>query len=227
MVIKRLIFCFLFVLLLSTAAFAGPEATPTQRVKQGVDTLITILSDPKMQDPAGHEEAVAELRAAAEKFIDFRLVTMYSVGRPWLDMSPKMQDDLTEAFIKLLERSYLKKIPAYGGQDVEYTKELVQGTKAKVFTELVDKDKKIVVEFRLKTVDNQWVIYDVVAEGVSLVSNYRSQFSQVLADGTPEDLLKIIRERIEKIDAGQDEPEAQPGTQAESGAQSGAQGEQE
>jgi phospholipid transport system substrate-binding protein len=223
MVIKRLIFCAVFVLMLSAAAFAAPEATPTQRVKQGVDTLITILSDPKMQDPAGHDEAVAELRTAAEKFIDFKLVTMYSVGRPWLDMSPKMQDDLTEAFIKLLERSYLKKIPAYGGQDVVYTKELVQGTKAKVFTELVDKDKKIVVEFRLKTVDNQWMIYDVVAEGVSLVSNYRSQFSQVLADGTPEDLLKIIRERIEKIDAGQAEPEAQ----TESGAQAGSQGEQE
>jgi phospholipid transport system substrate-binding protein len=210
MVFKRLVLPLILVCLLAAPTAAEPGQTPTQRVKDGVDLLISVLSDPKAQDPANRDETVKRLRADAEKFIDFKLVTMYAVGRPWTTMTPQMQDDLTEAFIQLLERSYLKKIPAYGGEDVTYTKELVEGTRAKVFTELVDKDKKIIVEFRLRIVQDQWMIYDVVAEGVSLVANYRSQFSQVLNDGTPEDLLKLIRERIEKLDSGQDDGSQAP-----------------
>ncbi|ADU61745.1 MAG: ABC transporter substrate-binding protein [Pseudodesulfovibrio sp.] len=205
MVFKRLVLSMIFVCLLAVPAYSGSGQTPTQRVKDGVDQLIVILSDPKAKDPAQHDQTIAELRTAAEKFIDFKLVTMYAVGKPWTTMSPKMQDDMTEAFIQLLERSYLKNIPAYGGQDVNYTGEQIEGNRAKVFTELVDKDKKIIVEFRLRIVQELWMIYDVVAEGVSLVANYRSQFSQVLSSGTPEDLLKLIHERIEKLDRGQED----------------------
>lgn len=185
-------------LLCASAAFA--DQTPIQRVKEGANKLIKILSDPASTDSARHDATIKELRTTAEQYIDFRLVTMYAVGKPWLKMSPQMQNDLTEAFIQLLERTYLKRIPAYEGQGVEYLKETIQGKKAKVITEIIDKDKKIVVEFRLKIVHDVWMIYDVVAEGVSLVSNYRSQFSQVLLDGTPEDLLELIRKRVKIID---------------------------
>jgi len=216
MLFKRLVLPMFLVCLFSAPAHAGAAQTPTDRVKEGVSLLISVLSDPKAQDPAHHEETVQKLRTEAERFIDFKMVTMYSVGRPWTGMSPQMQDDLTEAFVQLLERTYLRRIPAYGGQDVNYTGEQVEGNRAKVFTELVDKDKKIIVEFRLRIVQEQWMIYDVVAEGVSLVANYRSQFSQVLNTGTPEDLLKLIRERIEKLDSGQDD-----GSQELAGPQQG------
>ncbi len=193
-------------LICAPAAFA--DQAPMERVKEGADKLIKILSDPAMTDPARHDEAIKELRATAEEYIDFRLVTMYAVGKPWLKMSEQMQNDLVEAFVQLLERTYLKRIPAYEGQGVKYVKEMVQGKKAKVFTEIIDKDKKIVVEFRLKIVHELWMIYDVVAEGVSLVSNYRSQFSQVLIDGTPEELLKLIQERVKAIDEKGSDAEA-------------------
>lgn len=221
MLFKRLVLPMLLVCLLSAPAHAGASQTPTSRVKEGVDLLISVLSDPKAEDPAHRDEMVQKLRAEAEKFIDFKLVTMYAVGRPWTTMTPQMQDDLTEAFIQLLERSYLRKIPSYGGQDVNYTGEQVEGNRAKVFTELVDKDKKIIVEFRLRIVQEQWMIYDVVAEGVSLVANYRSQFSQVLNTGTPEDLLKQIRERIEKLDSGQDDGSQGDGSQVPAEPQQG------
>jgi len=141
----------------------------------------------------------------AEQYIDFDLVTKYAVGRPWLNMSPDLRAQLREAFVSLLERSYLKRIPAYGGQNVEYKREDIAGNNAKVQTEIIDKDKKIIVEFRLKIVQGTWMIYDVVAEGVSLVMNYRSQFAEVLNKGTGEDLLKTIQDRIEQIDQGKEE----------------------
>ncbi len=191
------------------AGNAMAEQAPIERVKEGADKLIKILSDHDMQDPAKHDAAIHVLRATAEEYIDFRLVTMYSVGKPWLKMSKQMQKDLTEAFVQLLERTYLRQIPAYDGQKIDYKKELVSGKKAKVTAEIIDKDKKIVVEFRLKNIKGVWMIYDMVAEGVSLVANYRSQFSEVLSNGTAEELLGLIQKRIKKLDAkNADEAEA-------------------
>lgn len=201
MFLKKIIFTLLAVCVLSSFAGAAvADQGPLDRVKEGADKLIQILSDSELQDPAKHDEAITILRKTAEQYIDFRLVTMYSVGKPWLKMTPKMQNDLTEAFIRLLERTYLKRIPAYEGQKIDYKDEQVSGKKAKVAAEIIDKDKKIVVEFRLKNIDGVWMIYDMVAEGVSLVSNYRSQFSEVLSNGTPEELLNLINERIQKLD---------------------------
>jgi len=182
----------------SMAVAAGQ--TPTERVKEGADKIIKILSDPAISDPARHDAAINELRTTAEQYIDFRLTTMYAVGKPWLKMPKDLQDKITEAFIQLLERTYLKRIPAYDGEGVQYVKELIEGKKAKVVSEITNKDKKLVVEFRLRLVQDTWMIYDVVAEGVSLVANYRSQFSQVLAEGTGQDLLELIQKRIRQLD---------------------------
>lgn len=207
MVCRRLIPAMALICLLAigaSAALAGQ--TPTERVREGADKLIATLSDPDIQDAAKHDAAIARLRAVAEQYIDFGLVTKYAVGRPWLDMSDDLRARLVEAFISLLQRSYLKQVPTYGGQNVDYKSEVVQGDKAKVVTEIIDNDKKIVVEFRLKIVQEKWMIYDVVAEGVSLVMNYRSQFAEILNQGTGEDLLRAIEDRIRKIDEGQ-EPE--------------------
>jgi len=192
-------------LLLLGAPAAEAAQSPSDRVREGVDQIIRMLSDPAMQDPARHDDAIARLREVAEQYIDFDLVTKYAVGRPWLNMSPDLRAQLREAFVSLLERSYLKRIPAYGGQNVEYKREDIAGNNAKVQTEIIDKDKKIIVEFRLKIVQGTWMIYDVVAEGVSLVMNYRSQFAEVLNKGTGEDLLKTIQDRIEQIDQGKEE----------------------
>lgn len=185
--------------LLLAAIPALAEQSPTERVKEGVDEIITILSNPDMTDPDKHDQAIKTLRATAQKYISFRLATMYSVGKPWLEMSPKLQDDLIEAFTDLLEDTYLQRIPSYGGENVEYEKEIVSGNKAKVFTKIVGKDKTFSVEFSLRHMDGKWMIYDTTAEGVSLVSNYRSQFSEILANGTPEELLAKIRESAVKV----------------------------
>ncbi|MEZ7196152.1 Tgt2/MlaC family protein [Pseudodesulfovibrio karagichevae] len=206
---RRIALALVLSCLMAVGAYAAvPAQSPTDRVREGVDRIVKMLSDPGMQDPAHHDEAISRLREVAEQYIDFGLVTKYAVGRPWLDMSPDLRKRLVDAFVKLLERSYLKRIPAYGGQDVTYTREEIEGNNAKVQTEIIDKDKKIVVEFRLKIVQGQWMIYDVVAEGVSLVMNYRSQFAEVLNKGTGEDLLKTIQNRIDQIDQGKEEESA-------------------
>lgn len=205
MSLKRTILAFVLICLAAAGASAAVAGqSPTDRVREGVDRIVETLSDPVMQDPARHDEALGRLLRVAEDYIDFELVTKFAVGRPWLQMSDDLRVKLQDAFMQLLEHSYLKSIPAYGGQNVEYTREDVSGGNAKVQTAITDKDKKIIVEFRLKFVQGKWMIYDVVAEGVSLVMNYRSQFAEVLNKGTGEDLLKAIQDRIMQINQGKE-----------------------
>ncbi len=130
---KKYTLALVFACLFSASAMAdmsGP--TPMARVKEGANQLIKILSDPDMQNPQEHDKAIHRLRVTAEDYIDFRLTTMYAVGKRWLTMSPKLQDDLVEAFVQLLERTYLKRIPAYGGQKVDYKKQLISGWGSRV-----------------------------------------------------------------------------------------------
>jgi len=181
-----------------TPVLAGQ--TPTERIKEGVKVLSDILSEPAMQDPAQHDAAVARLRAIAEDYVDFGLVTKYAVGRPWLNMSDDLRQQIKDAFMKLLEKTYLQQIPGYSGQHVQYSGETIEGSRAKVQAELQVKDTKNIVEFRLKIVNGKWMIYDIVAEGVSLVMNYRSQFSEVLKKGNGVDLLKAIQDRIAQLE---------------------------
>jgi len=197
--LKKIFFTAALACLLLTVTPAMAEQSPTERVQEGVAEIIKILSDPEMTLPANHEKGLSALRATAEKYISFRMAAMYSVGKPWLKMSDKVQADLVEAFTELLERTYLQRIPSYGGEHVKYVKEIKAGKKAKVFTQFVAKDKKITVEFRLANIDGTWMLYDTVAEGVSLIANYRTQFSEVLGDGTPEDLISKIRARTKEL----------------------------
>ena len=131
---KTALSLFLVCLLVGSASMALADQTPTDRVKAATNELIEILSDPAMLDPVDHDEAITRLLKVAEKYIDFREVTKMSVGRPWLKMSSQMQKDLTDAFIQLLERSYLKRIPTYGGQNVIYKNEIVSGKKVACFS---------------------------------------------------------------------------------------------
>jgi len=46
--------------------------------------------------------------------------------------------------------------------------------------------------------NGEWKVYDVVIEGISMVKNYRSQFKQLLVKGSPADLLKTLRDKVNK-----------------------------
>ena len=65
-----------------------------------------------------------------------------------------------------------------------------------VQTTIVTKTSEIPINYRLIEKNGRWKVYDVVIEGVSLVSNYRTQFREILANKTPEALLDILRKKV-------------------------------
>jgi len=183
---------------LSSLALAGE---PQDRLKGGIDKVIGILSDPGLKGTAKRAERQKKLRTVADGFFDWRELSKRAVGEKWPKYTPKQQDDFIVSFSELLQKTYILKLEKYNNEKVNYVKEQVEGNQAFINTQVLMKDKTIPINYIMIKRD-QWMVYDVVVEGVSLVKNYRSQFAQVLSKETPEALLQRIKDKIQALDDG-------------------------
>ena len=87
----------------------------------------------------------------------------------------------------------------YAGEKVRYTGERKDADFAEVQTQLLRKNDKIHMNYRLIEKSGNWMVYDVVIEGVSLVSNYRSRFGQVIRQNSFAELLKRMKTKISEL----------------------------
>lgn len=192
------------VALMATGAFAGE---PQDRLKNGIDKVIAVLSDKALSAPAKKAERQNRLRAVADGFFDWKELSRRAAAEHWAKFSPKQQDDFVAAFSELLQKTYIRKLEKYNNEKVNYLKEQVEGNQAFINTEVVMKDKKIPINYMMIKRD-QWLVYDVSVEGVSLVKNYRTQFAKVLTRETPDALLGRIKDKIKALDDGQNVDDA-------------------
>jgi phospholipid transport system substrate-binding protein len=183
---------------LAASAFAGE---PQDRLKIGIDKVIAILSDNSLKGAAKKNEPQTKLRTVADSFFDWRELSRRTVAESWKKYTPKQQEEFTASFSELLQKTYIRKLEKFNNEKVNYLKEQVDGTHAFINTQVVMKDKTIPINYVMIKHD-QWLVYDVVIEGVSLVKNYRSQFQKILSKDTPEGLLKRIHDKIKALDEG-------------------------
>ncbi|MDR3640660.1 MAG: ABC transporter substrate-binding protein [Humidesulfovibrio sp.] len=198
---KKIAFVFgvlLVALAVSTAAFAGE---PENRLKAGIDKVIAILSDPAMKGPAKHLERQRRLRAVADGFFDWHELSRRALAESWRKYTPKQQEEFVTIFSELLQKTYVRKLEKFNNEKVEYVKEQVDGDQAFISTHVLMKDKTVPINYIMIKHD-QWMVYDVVIEGVSLVKNYRTQFSKILSRETSDALLQRIKDKIKSLDEG-------------------------
>jgi len=128
---------------------------------------------------------------------DFTEMARRSLGPEWRRRTAEEQKEFVALFTKLLERAYLNTIESYNGEKVQYLNERAENSGAQVDTKITDnKGREFSVNYRLHDVNGDWKIYDVVVEDVSLVNNYRAQFSRVLAKSSYAELVNTIKETI-------------------------------
>lgn len=189
---------------MATGAFAGE---PQDRLKSGIDKVIAVLSDKALAAPAKKIERQHKLRAVADGFFDWKELSRRAAAEHWAKFSPKQQDDFVATFSELLQKTYIRKLEKYNNEKVTYLKEQVEGNQAFINTEVAMKDKKIPINYIMIKRD-QWLVYDVSVEGVSLVKNYRTQFAKLLSKETPDALLGRIKDKIKALDEGKNVDDA-------------------
>jgi phospholipid transport system substrate-binding protein len=167
---------------------------PGEQVRQSVDTLLAILKDPRLKREENKNERREKLKEVIYQRFDFTEMAKRSLGSEWRRRSPEEQKEFVELFTDLLKRAYLEQIESYSGEKIQYLKEQEGDNHAEVPTKIVDnKGQEYSVNYRLHKVNGDWKVYDVVIEDISLVNNYRSQFSRMLGKSSYEELVNRMK----------------------------------
>ena len=183
------------VLLLAQGALVGATLSPTGAVKATIDEVIRILDDKALQQP----DRLMERRKLLEKVIgsrfDYREMAKRSLPAQWRTLTEDQRREFVELFQSFLSASYADKIEGYSGEQIEYLKERLEGDYAEVRTQLVSEKTEIPIDYRLLSRSEDWFVYDVVADGVSLVRNYRAQFDKIIRESGYDDLVEQLRKK--------------------------------
>ncbi|BDV43966.1 organic solvent tolerance ABC transporter substrate-binding protein [Geotalea uraniireducens] len=182
----------------SVPAYAQP--TPTETVKKTVDEVVRIVSDKELKKPQNEKKRRDSLKKAIGAIFDYTQMSERSMARHWRDLSPAQKKDFVGLFETLLENSYAGKIESYNQEKILYQKEIIDGQYAEVRSKVVTpKRDQYSLDYRLINEGGQWKVYDVVIEGVSLVSNYRTQFNRIITDQGYNELVKKLRTKSQEI----------------------------
>jgi phospholipid transport system substrate-binding protein len=175
------------------------ESHITEDLKGTIDSVLEIVSDNDLKkNPLLRRE---KLRQVIALRFNYKQMVMRSLAKNYKDRSDQEREEFTMLFKKLLENSYATKIENFQDETINYTGEMVKGKYAMVKTEIVRKDGVVDVDYKLLKEGGQWLIYDFVIEGVSLIGNYRSQFSKIIKTESYAALATKLKEKIKALES--------------------------
>jgi len=192
------VFLLIFAILI-VMPFQVYAASPKETVETGVNKLLKTLGDPAFKAKS-KDERVAIIGKEIDTVFDFTELSKRTLGREWKKMSAEQQKEFVELFRQLLQGVYADRLLAYSDQKIIFDKEtMLKKGRAEVQSFLQTSDgKKIPLFYRLTDKSGSWKVYDVIIEGVSMVKNYRTQFKEIISKDSPEKLLEILRNKVNK-----------------------------
>jgi phospholipid transport system substrate-binding protein len=183
--------------LFSTPLLAASRADgPTEQVRGTVDKVLTIVRSSHPTSKAQMDAQRARLVEVIYPRFDFTEMAKRSLGRHWAGRTAEQQQEFVKVFAALMGRSYGDNIESYASQNILYTRESEDRNYAQVDTQIIaEKRPPVTINYKLHSVDNEWKVYDLVIEDISVVNNYRSQFDRVIARSSFEDLVRALKEK--------------------------------
>ena len=176
--------------------FADSEVT--SQLKDTIEKVIKIVQDEAL-DKDKQARRVALRKTIAERF-NYRQMVMRSLAKNWDARSDQERQEFIALFKSLLENSYANKLEAYKDEEINYVDEIIKGKYALVKTEVVRKSSTIGVDYKLIQENGNWKVYDFVIEGVSMIRNYRSQFTKIIRRDSYEVLVQKLTDKINELE---------------------------
>lgn len=175
------------------SARANSAVSPLSEVKTTVNQAVTILHDQAMPI----EQRRRELRQLAEHNLDLAKMARGSLGDHWDELTPAERNEYVSLFTAFIEDAYLVQIQDYAKLNIDVTRESFTAPDyAQVFaTVLQPHEEPLPIVFMLERNGDEWIVYDVSVEDVSMVENYHAQFDRVIrSEGMPK-LLNDLRQK--------------------------------
>ena len=189
---------FLCLIMWNTAP-AAEALSPLETLKGPIDRIIEILNTPSGSAPGNGATQRTRIWEEVSPLFDFGELSRRAVGKQWRSFTREEQARFQEVFSKFLANTYIDKIQGgYNNEKIIFISELVRDQVALARTKLVRESFEMPIDYRMKQVNGQWKIYDVLVEnGVSLVKNYRVQFTSALQKESPAQLIRRLEKKLD------------------------------
>ena len=185
---KRLLILSLCIMLLGVSpASADTGAEVRELLRAKIDAVVALLRQKDMEKSLRKDNILQLIKP----IFDFRKMAKLSLGRKhWPGLSPEKQEEFSDLFVRKMQDSYIEKLDLYEDEEVVYEEPLIIKRKVHVPINFVSKDDKISMLYKFyRSKELGWQIYDVELQGVSVIQTYRTQFNDVLKNGTIDDLM--------------------------------------
>jgi len=187
-------------------ASAGP---PTDQLRSRVDRVSSALEDPGLRGESNAARRRAEIRRIADDIFDFEEMAKRALGRHWEARTPAERDEFVRLFADLLRRTYYGRIERATFEKIMFQGERQEGDDALVRTVVVlPHGDQLDLDYLLLQGGGRWRVYDLRFEGISLIANYRSQFSRIIRTSSYESLVARLKSNQAEFAGPEDAPRA-------------------
>lgn len=165
---------------------------PDEDLKGTIDTVIAALNDKALDDAARWDT----IRTATEKRFDVNLMGMLVLGKTnWSSFSGDQRTRYIDTFKSILLQAYSDQLEDYSDERMEFGAVQIDGSKASVDSTLVSGNRRLPVVYRLRNKGGEWLVYDVVIDGVSLLNTYQNQYNDYLKQNSIDAFLAMLQDK--------------------------------
>ncbi len=188
----RLTALLLFGLLFTATLSAAATVTPSDRIKETVDNVLAVLQNPDLDGTQRRDQ----VREIVRQRFDYESMSQVILATNWRNATPSQREQFITLFRELLEQTYFSAMDSYDNQTVRMGLERQKGKLAEVQTFITSASKEVPVSYKLRLRNDDWFAYDVTVDGVSLVSNYRTSFRNLVKEKGMDGLLAELAEKV-------------------------------
>ena len=185
----------------SVCAAKATVISPKDSIQSTVDAVIEVLKDKELSAPDKKAERRSKISTLIKDRFNFVEMSKRSLARHWKERSLEEKKEFVGVFTDLLISSYVSKVDGYSDEKVVYGKETLKG-KGKygvVNTKIMTKKVDIPIDYKVKLSKGKWWVYDVVIEGVSFISTYRSQYNEIIVRESYTKLIKKMKTQLDEV----------------------------
>lgn len=187
-----------FIICFLTLSGLQVSATEAERLKGVIDAAIKVVYG-ECCAGLSLEEKQARVRKVLEAEYDLDVIIRRAIGRNWGLMPAKEQEQVLELVKQLLVKAYVKGMEGKGPPEVLLGEVVtVTDKRIEIPSQVKIEEKTIHVLYRLGKMSSGWQIYDIVAEDISVVSNYRQQIDDHFRKGDGQELINKLNELLAK-----------------------------
>jgi phospholipid transport system substrate-binding protein len=194
----RLVQCLvvgLMVLATNGPTVALVERSPMDLVRSTITKVFRILDQDELKQPGHAVERRQQIEQVLRDRVSYEEMAKRALGSTWSELTVAERREFVGLFVQLLRDQFACKIDIYADEHVQYLSEQRRANMAEVRTILTGAKTVTRLDFRLTDRTGEWMVYDVMIDGASIVSNYRAQFASIMRNSSYTELVDRMKEK--------------------------------